>query len=94
MLFLNNVFFALLMILRQAKNAQSGALARETPTHRAGDPRLRTGCVVLLAIGRRPLVGRVDIPRMCARDGWGARERMMHRERPWLASDLLRTRKW
>ena len=57
-------------------------------------PRLRTGCVVFACHRTRgPLWAEWTIPRMCARDGWGCGGGLMHRQRPWLASDLLRTRK-
>ena len=57
-------------------------------------PRLRTGCVVFACHRTRgPLWAEWTIPRMCARDGWGCGGGMMHRQRPWLAMDLLRTRK-
>ena len=96
MLFFQQCFFPLLMILRQAKNAQSGRACAPggAPFQGAGDPRLRTGCVVFACHRTRgPLWAEWTIPRMCARDGWGCGGGMMLRPRPWLASDLLRTRK-
>lgn len=63
MLFFNNVFFPLLMILRQAKNAQSGRACAPGGSARqvAGDPPPTDGlCSFCLPSDARPLVGRVD----------------------------------
>ena len=66
-------FFALLMILGQAKNAQSGRACAPggSAVYGAGDPPPTDGlCSFCLPSDVRPLVGRTDdSAHMCARDG-------------------------